>query len=118
MVSDHLLRRTVSPDEVMSSKPSSAFVIMIASGRQGRNWNADLILTHLFSFLLSVHHASVVDLCVFHWLDGVQYQLPEEYRKLPIPTLRTFKESIAARPRIEERLKTRKEKYDGTGPIF
>jgi len=64
------------------------------------------------------HQLSYVDLCVFHWLDGIEYQLPKEYASLPIPTLRAFKEQIASRPAIANRLKTRKETYDGTGPIF
>jgi len=59
-----------------------------------------------------------VDLAVFHWLDGVEYQCPELYEKSPIPTLKAFKQSIAKLPRIAQRLQTRTEKYDGTGPIF
>jgi len=59
-----------------------------------------------------------VDLCVFHWLDGVEYQFPELYASSPIPALKAFKQSIAKLPRIAQRLQTRTEKYDGTGPIF
>ena len=59
-----------------------------------------------------------VDLFVFHWLHGVQYQCPAEFASLPIPLLRAFKARIEARPGIAERLRTRTVKYDGTGPIF
>ncbi|CAF0805768.1 unnamed protein product [Didymodactylos carnosus] len=61
---------------------------------------------------------SYVDVCMFHWLDGIEYQLPEVYQQANIPTLREFKKRIAQRPNIAKRLETRTEKYDGTGPIF
>jgi len=61
---------------------------------------------------------SYADLCVFHWLDGIQFQCPAEYTSLPIPLLRAFKEKIGQRPRIAQRIATRTETWDGTGPIF
>ena len=60
-----------------------------------------------------------VDLALFHWLDGVQFQLPKVWEgMIEITKLKEFYKHISERPRIAERLATRKEKYDGTGPIF
>jgi len=59
-----------------------------------------------------------VDICVFHWLHGVEHQLPNVYFSAPVPTLRAFKEEIQKRPRITKRIEERGRTYDGTGPIF
>eukprot|EP00743_Colponemidia_sp_Colp-15_P006504 GILK01007003.1.p1 GENE.GILK01007003.1~~GILK01007003.1.p1 ORF type:complete len:254 (+),score=19.80 GILK01007003.1:37-762(+) len=60
-----------------------------------------------------------VDLCLFHVLDGIQFQCPEEYNALPAPELRAFKERIGRRPRISAYLASdRRTSFSGTGPIF
>ena len=47
-----------------------------------------------------------VDIAVFHVLRTVESQFPEDYKTLPIPTLRAFKDKMASRPRIDAFLKS------------
>ena len=47
-----------------------------------------------------------VDIAVFHALHAVESQFPEDYKTLPIPTLREFKDRMASRPRIDAFLKS------------
>ena len=58
-----------------------------------------------------------VDIFVFQWLHGVEYQCPKEYAALPIPLLRALKDAVQQRPAIAKRVANRKQ-YDGTGPCF
>ena len=60
---------------------------------------------------------SVVDVYVFQWLHGVEWQCPEVYKREPIACLRVLKEKVQQRPGIAERVKSRNP-YDGTGPCF
>ena len=47
-----------------------------------------------------------VDLAVFHALRAVESQFPEDYKTLPIPLLRAFKDRMASRPCIDAFLKS------------
>ena len=47
-----------------------------------------------------------VDIAVFHALRAVESQFPEDYKILPIPSLRAFKDRMASRPRIDAFLKS------------
>ena len=58
-----------------------------------------------------------VDVFVFQWLHGVEYQCGEVYRREAIDGLRGLKERVEKRPGIAERVTTRNA-YDGTGPCF
>lgn len=60
---------------------------------------------------------SYVDVFVFQWLHGVEFQCPEVYKSEAIDCLRGLKEQVEKRPGIAERVKARKG-YDGTGPCF
>ena len=60
---------------------------------------------------------SYVDVYIFQWLHGVEFQCPEVYNSESIDCLRGLKERVEKRPGIAERVKSRN-KYDGTGPCF
>ena len=47
-----------------------------------------------------------VDFAVFHALHAVESQFPEDYKTLPIPLLRAFKDRMASRQRIDAFLKS------------
>lgn len=62
---------------------------------------------------------SYVDLCVFHVLDGIAFQCPEEWAAAQVPLLKVFHERIANLPAIARYLKSdRRFPFSGTGPIF
>jgi glutathione S-transferase len=62
---------------------------------------------------------SFVDLCIFHMLDGIEFQCPEEYERFDMPLLKAFKRQIGARPRIAQYMASdARTKFTGTGPTF
>ncbi len=66
-----------------------------------------------------VQELSYVDLCVFHVLDGIAFQCPEEWAAAQVPLLKAFHERIASLPAIARYLKSdRRFPFSGTGPIF
>ena len=60
---------------------------------------------------------SYVDVFVFQWLHGVEYQCPSVYKSESIDCLRSLKKRVQKRAGIAERVQSRKQ-YDGTGPCF
>lgn len=60
---------------------------------------------------------SYVDVFVFQWLHGVEYQCPSVYKSESIDCVRSLKERVQKRAGIAERVQSRKQ-YDGTGPCF
>ena len=60
---------------------------------------------------------SYVDVYIFQWLHGVEFQCSEVYNRKGYESLRALKERVEKRPGIAERVNTRN-KYDGTGPCF
>jgi glutathione S-transferase len=59
---------------------------------------------------------SYVDIVVFNFLNGLEYQFPIDYEDLPMPLLRAFQKRIAQRPNIAKYWASdRRFKFDGTG---
>ncbi|ORY01870.1 sigma-class glutathione S-transferase [Basidiobolus meristosporus CBS 931.73] len=62
---------------------------------------------------------SYVDLCMFHILDGIEFQCPEAYAFIDVPKLKNLKTRIQNRPKIKQYLESaQRSRFTGTGPIF
>ncbi|KAK3253260.1 hypothetical protein CYMTET_37486 [Cymbomonas tetramitiformis] len=62
---------------------------------------------------------SYVDLCVFHLLNGLAHQLPQDFQAARVPKLKALRERVASRPRISSYMDSpRCQAFTGTGPIF
>lgn len=58
------------------------------------------------SFVYYLTQLTYVDLAVYNLLRGAEFQFPEDYKSLPIASLRAFKERIQERPNIAAYLKS------------
>ncbi len=52
-------------------------------------------------FMSCSSQITYVDIAVFQALRGTEFQFPDRYAELPIPTLRAFKQRIQERPNIK-----------------
>lgn len=60
----------------------------------------------LWTCLLHFVQITYADISVYNILRGAEFQYPEDYKSLPIPNLRAFKERIEKRPNITAYLKS------------
>mmetsp|Transcript_38804 Transcript_38804/g.72827 ORF Transcript_38804/g.72827 Transcript_38804/m.72827 type:complete len:116 (+) Transcript_38804:2076-2423(+) len=62
---------------------------------------------------------SYVDLCIFHVLNGLEFQLPQAFQDLRIPHLKALQRRIHELPRVRDYIQSpRCKQFTGTGPTF